>query len=257
MIGRTVGHYRILEHLGGGGMGVVYRAEDARLGRKVALKFLPPELTRDEEARKRLLREARAASQLDHNNICTVYDVGEADGQTWIAMACYDGETLKKKIERGPMGLDEALSIAVQIARGLGKAHASGIVHRDVKPANVMVTTDGVVKIVDFGLAKLTDASLITQSTQTVGTLAYMGPRADPGRDGGAAGGSVVVGRRAVRVAHGAAAVPRRVFAGSRVLDSERAAGIAHRVASRCTGGAGSDREEAAAKGPAAALPER
>ncbi|MCM2315405.1 MAG: protein kinase, partial [Thermoanaerobaculia bacterium] len=176
MIGRTVGHYRVLEHLGGGGMGVVYRAEDTRLERMVALKFLPPELTRDEEARKRFLREARAASQLDHNNICTVYDVGEADGQTWIAMAYYDGETLKKKIERGPMGLGEALAIAVQIARGLGKAHASRIVHRDVKPANVMVTADGVVKIVDFGLAKLTDASLITQSTQTLGTLAYMAP---------------------------------------------------------------------------------
>ena len=176
MIGRTVGHYRVLELLGGGGMGVVYKAEDLTLGRFVALKFLPPELTRDDDARKRFLREARSASQLDHHNICTVYEIGETDGQTWIAMACYDGETLKAKIERGGVALDEALELAAQIARGLGKAHASGIVHRDIKPANVMVTSDGVAKIVDFGLAKLTGATHITQSNTTLGTIAYMAP---------------------------------------------------------------------------------
>jgi serine/threonine protein kinase/Tol biopolymer transport system component len=176
MIGITVGHYRVLERLGGGGMGVVYRAEDTKLGRMVALKFLPPELTRDDEARKRFLREARSASQLDHSNICTVYEIGEADGKTWIAMAYYDGETLKRRIERGPVAVDEALTIAGQIARGLGKAHASGIVHRDVKPANVMLTRDGVVKILDFGLAKLAGGTSITNASQTLGTLAWMAP---------------------------------------------------------------------------------
>ncbi len=177
MIGRTVGHYRILERLGGGGMGVVYKAEDAKLGRMVALKFLPPELTRDPDAKSRFLREARAASLLDHSNICTIYEIGETDDeQTFIAMACYDGETLKARIERGPLDVDEALKIAEQIARGLGKAHASGIVHRDIKPANVIVTNDGVAKILDFGLAKLTGATHITQSNTTLGTLAYMAP---------------------------------------------------------------------------------
>ena len=177
MIGRTIGHYRITDRLGGGGMGEVYKAEDLKLGRVAALKFLPPDLTRDEEAKKRFLREAQAASLLDHPNICTIYDVVEHEGgQTFIAMAFYDGETLKKKIERETMTLDEAIRIVEQIARGLGKAHASGIVHRDIKPANVMVTSDGVVKIVDFGLAKLTSGSDLTRSHTSVGTAAYMSP---------------------------------------------------------------------------------
>lgn len=152
MIGRTVGHYRILERLGAGGMGVVYKAEDLTLGRFVALKFLPPEMTRDSEAKGRFLREARAASQLDHPNICTIHEIGEIeDEQIFIAMAFYAGETLKSRIERGPLEVDDALKIAEQVARGLGKAHASGIVHRDIKPANVIVTSDGVAKILDFG----------------------------------------------------------------------------------------------------------
>ncbi|MFA6954655.1 MAG: protein kinase [Thermoanaerobaculia bacterium] len=177
MIGRTVGHYRIFERLGGGGMGVVYKAEDTKLGRMVALKFLPPELTRDAEAKSRFLREARAASLLDHNNICTIYEIGETeDERTFIAMACYDGETLKARIERGPLEVDEALKIAEQVARGLGVAHEAGIVHRDIKPANVMLTTKGVAKILDFGLAKLAGATHITQSKTTLGTLAYMAP---------------------------------------------------------------------------------
>jgi eukaryotic-like serine/threonine-protein kinase len=177
MIGRTVGHYRILERLGAGGMGVVYKAEDTTLGRMVALKFLPPELMRDADAKSRFLREARAASLLDHNNICTIYDVGDTeDEQTFIAMACYDGETLERRIERGPLEVDEALKITQQIARGLSKAHASGIVHRDIKPANVIVTNDGVAKILDFGLAKLAGARPLTQANATLGTLAYMAP---------------------------------------------------------------------------------
>ena len=177
MIGRRVSHYHITDRLGGGGMGVVYRAEDVKLGRTVALKFLPPELTRDPEAKHRFEREAKAASQLDHPNICTVYDFGEADdGQMYLAMACYDGESLHERVARGPMPLDEAIPIVEQIARGLGKAHASGIVHRDIKPGNVMVTSDGVVKILDFGLAKISLATKITKSHTTLGTVAYMAP---------------------------------------------------------------------------------
>ncbi|MCM2316714.1 MAG: protein kinase [Thermoanaerobaculia bacterium] len=177
MIGHTVGHYRILERLGGGGMGVVYKAEDTKLGRSVALKFLPPELTRDTEARARFIQEARAAAQLDHPNICTVYDVGEADDdRIWIAMACYEGETLRKVIDEKRLSIDEALRIAMQLAKGLSKAHSSGIVHRDIKPANAIVTPDGIVKILDFGLAKLEGASQITGAGRTLGTTMYMAP---------------------------------------------------------------------------------
>ncbi|RJR30012.1 MAG: hypothetical protein C4574_02790 [Candidatus Latescibacterota bacterium] len=176
MIGKTISHYRIVEKLGEGGMGVVYRAEDTTLGRMVALKFLPAELTRDAAAKERFILEARAASALDHPNICTIHEVAEAnDGQTFIAMACYEGESLKAKIERGPLKLDEAIDIAVQTAQGLSKAHAQGIVHRDIKPANIVVTKDGLVKIVDFGLAKLAGTKL-TKTGSTLGTAQYMSP---------------------------------------------------------------------------------
>ena len=188
MLGRTVGHYRITDRLGGGGMGVVYKAEDTKLGRTVALKFLPPELTRDVEAKQRFEREARAASQLDHPNICTIHEFGEAeDGQMFLAMPCYDGQSLAERIEHGAVPLDEALRIVEQIARGLGKAHSSGIVHRDIKPANVMVTKDGIVKILDFGLAKLTIASAsITKAHTTLGTAGYMAPEQIRGEEVGA-----------------------------------------------------------------------
>ncbi|MCG7853439.1 MAG: serine/threonine protein kinase, partial [Methanosarcinaceae archaeon] len=156
MIGKTISHYKILKKLGGGGMGVVYKAEDTKLHRTVALKFLPSELTRDEEAKKRFIQEAQAASSLDHNNICVVHEIDETDdGQIFISMNCYDGETLKKKIERGPIKTEEAIDIAVQIANGLKKAHELKIIHRDVKSANIFITNDGIVKILDFGLAKL------------------------------------------------------------------------------------------------------
>jgi eukaryotic-like serine/threonine-protein kinase len=184
MVGTTVSHYKILEHLGGGGMGVVYRAHDTRLNRTVALKFLPPELTRDPEAKKRFIHEAQAASSLDHNNICTVYDVDESpEGQIFIVMAYYDGETLKKRIDRGPLKIDHAIDVAEQVAQGLAKAHGHGMVHRDVKPANIMITADGVAKIVDFGLAKLASRSVLTKAGTTLGTVAYMSPeqaRGDP-----------------------------------------------------------------------------
>jgi serine/threonine protein kinase/Tfp pilus assembly protein PilF len=177
MIGRTISHYRILEKLGEGGMGVVYKAEDTKLKRTVALKFLPPELTRDPEAKERFVHEAQAASALDHPNICTIHEIDETkEGQTFIAMACYEGESLKAKLERGPLKLDEALDIAAQIARGLAKAHERKIVHRDIKPANVLITNDGLVKIVDFGVAKLSGRTKLTRTGTSAGTVSYMSP---------------------------------------------------------------------------------
>ena len=174
--GATIGHYRVIEKLGGGGMGVVYKAEDTKLRRTVALKFLPPLWSHDAQARQRFVAEAQAASALDHNNICTIYEIGETDdGRTFIAMAYYAGETLKHTIKHGPLAVEDALDYAAQIARGLAKAHGRDIVHRDVKPANVMVTTDGVVKILDFGLAKIADQHL-TQTGATMGTVPYMSP---------------------------------------------------------------------------------
>ncbi len=168
--------YRVLERLGGGGMGVVYRARDERLGRDVALKFLSAGLSADPAAKRRFLVEARAAAALEHPNICTVHEIGDADdGQLYIVMACYEGETLDRKIARGPLPLDEALRIAGDIARGLQKAHERGIVHCDIKPANVMCTADGIVKILDFGIARLSDVA-VTQNVGAVGTLFYMSP---------------------------------------------------------------------------------
>ncbi len=177
MIGRTVSHYLIKERLGGGGMGVVYRAEDTRLNRPVALKFLPAELTRDAEARERFVQEARAASALDHPNICAVHDIDETpEGDCFICMAYCEGETLKRKMQSGRLPLDEAIGYAEQVCEGLAKAHERGIVHRDIKPANLMVTRDGTVKIVDFGLAKLAGAASLTHTGRMVGTAAYVAP---------------------------------------------------------------------------------
>jgi eukaryotic-like serine/threonine-protein kinase len=177
MLGQTVSHYRVVEKLGGGGMGVVYRAEDTKLRRAVAIKVLPPDLTRDTTAKERFVLEAQAASALDHPNICTIHEIDETpDGQLFLVMAYYPGETLKYKIDRGPLKLDEALDYGIQIAQALKKAHESGIVHRDIKPANVLVTTDGLVKVVDFGLAKLLSQSGLTQTGTTLGTVSYMSP---------------------------------------------------------------------------------
>jgi serine/threonine-protein kinase len=177
MIGKEISHYRILEKLGGGGMGVVYKAEDTKLKRHVALKFLPPNLTMDEEAKERFMHEAQAASALDHNNICTIHEIGESeDGQMYLAIALYEGETLLDKIEKGPLPLEEALNITAQISEGLAKAHEKEIVHRDIKPANIMITSDGVAKILDFGLAKLSGRTKLTKQDTTLGTVAYMSP---------------------------------------------------------------------------------
>jgi serine/threonine-protein kinase len=184
MIGEIISHFRIVEELGHGGMGVIYKAEDINLGRTVALKFLPPHLVTDPEVKDRFIAEAKAASALDHNNICTVHEIGETeDGQLFIAMACYDGESLKEKLERGPLRVDEAIDLAMQVAEGLAKAHDKEIVHRDIKPANVMVTVDGVAKIVDFGLAKLHGRPRLTETGTTMGTIAYMSPEQARGEE--------------------------------------------------------------------------
>ena len=184
MIGQTVSHYKILEKLGGGGMGVVYKAEDTRLKRTVALKFLPPELTRDETAKDRFVHEAQAASALQHNHICTIHDIDETnDGRMFICMDFYGGETLRKRIERGPLPINEAVDLAIQVANGLEAAHEAGMMHRDIKPANIMITSKGEAKIVDFGLAKLVGDARLTKAGSTVGTAAYMSPEQARGED--------------------------------------------------------------------------
>ncbi len=177
MIGATISHYKTLEKIGHGSMGIVYKAEDTKLGRTVALKFLLPDLQIDKKARQRFKQEARAASALDHPNICTIYETGETDdGRSFIAMAFYEGESLKDRLEKGPLGIGEAAEIIRQIAAGIAKAHDKEIVHRDLKPANIFITTEGVVKILDFGLAKLRNSKRLTKSGSILGTVAYMAP---------------------------------------------------------------------------------
>ena len=168
--------YRIQDEIGHGGMGIVYRAEDIKLGRPAALKFLPPEWTRDENARERFIQEARAAAALAHPNICTVYEVDDSGNQPFIAMEYVEGETLREKTRRGPLPVEEALAVASQVAEGLEAAHRKGIVHRDIKSSNIMVTDKGRAKIMDFGLAKLRGGSSLTGEGATVGTVAYMSP---------------------------------------------------------------------------------
>jgi len=178
------GKYKILERLGIGGMGVVYKAEDTKLRRTLALKFLSPELTQNKRARERFIHEAQAASALDHPNICTIHEIDETEeGQMYIAMAFYRGESLKEKLGKGPLNLKEILDIGIQVSKGLAKAHEQDIVHRDIKPANIMMTGEGLVKIVDFGVAKLSGLTRVTRDGTTVGTAAYMSPEQASGEE--------------------------------------------------------------------------
>jgi len=183
MIGKTISHYKIIEKLGEGGMGVVYKAEDTKLKRHVALKFLPSQLTTDPDTVARFEREAQAAASLNHPNIITIYEIGEFDDQVFICMEYVDGQTIREYMAGNPMPLDRALDIATQIAEGLGKAHNAHIVHRDLKPDNILIDKDGRVKIVDFGLAKLRGVTQLTKEASTVGTAAYMSPEQTGGGD--------------------------------------------------------------------------
>jgi serine/threonine protein kinase len=177
MVGQTVSHYRILERLGAGGMGIVYRAEDTTLKRQVALKFLPRDDTLLPHAEERFLHEARAASALDHPNICTIHEIAKTEeGQLFLVMSCYEGETLRARLQRQALTVNEAIAIAAQLCDGLGAAHERKIVHRDLKPDNIMILSNGLVKILDFGLAKFLGQTKLTTEGTTLGTIAYMSP---------------------------------------------------------------------------------
>ena len=253
MTGQTISHYRILEKLGEGGMGVVYKAEDTKLRRQVALKFLAPHLADDEEVRRRFLHEAQAAAALSHPNICVVHEVDE--DHNFLGLEYVEGETVAAKIKRRPLPLEEALDIAIQAAQGLEAAHEKRIVHRDVKSANLMVTPAGQVKVMDFGLAQLRGHSQITRTGSRLGTPAYMSPEQFRGEAVDHTHRHLVTGRCSLRNDGRYAALHGRQRSGNSILRDEPGARALERPASRRVRRYGSRLEEGAGQGPKPALP--